>query len=180
MSAPAGHQLVQTPNFTPQMMDMFKSLLGALQGGGGLEGGMDFLSKMAMGDEDLFKQVEAPARSKFQEFLGQAGTRFSGMGMGAQDSSAYQNVLSGGAQQLGEQLGSQRLGLQQGAIDQLLALSQQLLGQRPYETQYLKESPGFDYGGLAGKGLEQFLGPIAGGLGKFALGGLGKFFGSGR
>lgn len=149
---PSGHSLARTPNFTPQQMDLFKSLLGSLQEGGGLGGGIDFMSQLAQGDEAAFGQAEAPAYSAFNKMMGQQASRFSQYG--ARDSSAFQNAISGGAAGLSEQLQEKRLGLQSSAIERLLGLSGDLLGQRPYDTSLVEKSPGMDWAGLGGKGAE--------------------------
>lgn len=157
MSAPAGtasprgnisgYKLKQAPNFTPEQMSLFQKLLGGLSGGGGLEGGMDFLSKLAGGDEGMFDKLEAPAYSSFNKAIGQLGSRFAGFGSGSLDSSAFQQATSGAAADLGQNLQSQRLGLQQGAIERLLGLSQNLLSQKPYENFLEKERSGWDTAG---------------------------------
>lgn len=175
MSAPAGmaapkgnisgYKLRQTPNFSPQQMQLFQQLLGGLMGGGGLGGGLDFLSKLAGGDEEAFAKAEAPAYSAFNKAIGQLGSRFSGFGSGALDSSAFQQATSGAAGDLAQNLQAQRLGMQNDAISRLLGLSQNLLSQRPYEN-FLEEKGGFDWGGLLGGAAGSFLGPFGGALGK--------------
>jgi len=160
-----GYKVRNVPQFTPQQMQLFAKLLGGAQGG--LGGGLDFLSGLASGDEGAFDQAEAPAYSAFQKSLGQIGSRFAGMG--ALGSSAFQNATSGAAQSLSENLGAQRLGLQQNAIERLLELSENLLGQRPYQTILQQKSPGF--GSSIGKGLGSLLGQAPGLLAKFLAGG---------
>ncbi len=128
----SGYNLKQTPNFTPQMKQLFDKLLGGVQGGGGLQGGLDYLSKLASGNEEAFAQMEKPAYSAFQGLLGNIGSRFAGAG--ALGSSAFQNATSGAAQSFAENLGAQRHGIQQNALDKLLGLSERLLGQRPHEN----------------------------------------------
>lgn len=154
MSAPAGtaaprgnisgYNVKNLPQFTSGQMKLFQQLLGGLTGGGGLQGGVDFLSGLAGGDEEMFGEAEAPAYSAFQKTLGDLGTRFSGYGGGALDSSGFQQATSGAARDLAENLQSKRLGLRQGAIDQLLGLSDRTLQQRPYDTFAEKKRSGFD------------------------------------
>lgn len=168
----AGYKTRQVSNFTPEMMSLFQSLLGGAQGGAG--GGLDFLSKLASGDEDTFAQAEAPAYSAFNKSLGQIGSRFSQFG--AQDSSAFQNAVSGAGSDLAEKLQGQRLGLQQGAIDRLLGLSTSLLGQRPFDNVLEPKDEGFDWGGLLGGLAGSFLGPAGGAIGKSAGTAIGKKF----
>ena len=121
----SGYKTRNVPNFTPEQMQLFAKLLGGVQGG--LGGGLDFLSQLAGGEEGAFEKAEAPAYSAFQKTLGQLGTRFAGLG--ALDSSAFQNATAGAGQELAENLASKRLGIQQSAIERLLGLSQNLLGQ---------------------------------------------------
>lgn len=133
----AGYKLRNVPNYTPQQMQLFSQLLGgAKQGLGG--GGLDFLSKLGAGEEGAFQQAEAPTYSAFNKMLGQLGSRFAGVG--AVGSSAFQNATSGAAQSLSESLGSQRMGIQQSAIERLLGLSDSLLGKQPYESMLQRKS----------------------------------------
>lgn len=162
----SGYKTRNIANFTPDQMAIFKQIFGGLQGG--LGGGLDFLSRLASGDEDIFNQAEAPAYSAYERLLGQLGSRFAGLG--ATDSSAFQNATSGAASDLAQNLAANRLGLQQGAIDKLLGLSQNFLGQRPYDT-FLEKKESFDLGGLLGGLLGSFGGPALGTFGK----GLGSF-----
>ncbi len=170
----SGYKLRQTPQFTPQQMQLFQQLMGGLEGGGaggGLGGGLDYLSQLAGGEEGAFQQAEAPAYSAFNKMAGQIGSRYSQLG--ARDSSSFQQALSGGASQLSEQLGAQRQGMRTSAIESLLGLSERMLGQRPYETQ-LQEEGGINWsellGMLGGTALGSIGGPIAAGVG----GGVGK------
>lgn len=178
----AGYKLRQVPNFTPGQMQLFERLLGGITGGTGLTGGMDLLSRLAGGDEAAFAGLEAPAYSSFQKSLGQIGSRFAGLG--ALDSSGFQQATSGAAKDLAENLQAQRLGLQQGAIERLLGLSSNLLGQKPYSTFLEPEREGFDWEGLLGGIGGPIFGPLAGvlgkGLGKAALPKLLKLFGLGQ
>lgn len=163
MAAPkaniSGYKLRNVPNFTPQQMQLFQQLLGGLSGGGGLEGGLDFLSRLGMGDDEAFEQAEAPASSAFNKALGQLGSRYSQLG--ARDSSSFQQATSGAAAELGENLGAKRLGIQENAIERLLSLSQNLLGQKPYDTFLEKKRSGWDTAGdiasVIGKLLPLFL-----------------------
>jgi len=163
-NAPAGYNVRQLQNFTPEMAELFKSLIGGV--GGGAQGGLDYLSRLASGDESAFTSAEAPAYSAFNKTLGQLGSRFSQYG--ARDSSAFQNAVSGAGGQLAENLGAQRQGLRQNAIDQLLGLSTSLLGQRPHENYIEDEPQSFDWGGLIGGAAGAFGGPVLSALGKGA------------
>jgi len=136
----SGYRQRKVANFTPEQMQLFQKLLGGLNGGGGLEGGVDYLSKLAGGDEESFQQMEKPAYSAFQSQLGNIGSRFAGAG--AVGSSAFQNATSGAAQSFAENLGAKRHGVQQDAIERLLGLSNNLLGQKPYDT-FLEKKTGW-------------------------------------
>ncbi len=149
----SGYKQRSVPNFTPEQMQIFQKIFGGLQGG--LGGGLDYLSKLASGDEETFQKAEAPAYASFDKLLGQLGSRFAGMG--ALDSSAFQNASSGAASGLAQDLGAQRQGLQQGAIDKLLGLSQNFLGQKPYDTFLEKNKSGWDTAGDIGGLLAKFL-----------------------
>ena len=143
---PKGYNISQTANFTPEQMQLFSSLLSSSKNGA--EGGMDFLTKLSQGDEGMFQQLEAPAYSSLEKSLGNISSRFSQVG--AQDSSAFQNALAGQAGSLAENLGSQRIGLQNQSVNQLLNQSQLLLGQRPFDTQ-LQKKDSMDWGAIIGK-----------------------------
>jgi hypothetical protein len=126
----SGYKQAQLPNFTPQQQQLFQMLLGGAQGGIG--GGLDYLGKLAGGDEGAFEQLEAPAYNAFNRTLGQIGTRFSGLG--ARNSSAFENAVNGAGSDLALQLQSQRQGIQHQSIMDLLGLSENLLGQKPYNN----------------------------------------------
>ncbi len=169
----SGYKLKQVSNFTPEMQNLFKMLLGGTQGGLG-GGGLDWLSKLAGGDEASFQQTEAPMHNAFNQKLGDIGSRFANMG--AVDSSAFQNATSGAASQFGQELGANRINLQQGALDRLLGLSQNLLSQRPHENILQPKSNGFmDFlGSILGAAGGKFGGGIGGGAADFLSK---KFFG---
>jgi hypothetical protein len=151
---PKGYEHVQMQNFTPEMMQLFQQLFGNL-------GPDSFLSKLAGGDQATFDKLEAPALQQFQGLQGQTASRFSGMGTGAQHSSGFKNTMNQASSDFAQQLQSNRIGLQQGALQQLHELSNSLLQQRPYE-QGLVEKQGSGWM----KFLESILGGAAGGFGQ--------------
>lgn len=153
----SGYNTRNVPNFTPQQMQLFQQLLGPLLSGGGVGKGIDWLSKLASGDEEMFDELEAPAYSSYNKAIGQLGSRFAGFGSGALDSSAFQNATSGAARELGENLQSKRLGLQSGAVERLLGLSQDLLHEKPYDTFLEKKKSGWDTAGDIGSVLLKLL-----------------------
>ena len=131
-------QSMQLPRMSDQTRDLWEQLAGKVQGP--TLGGVDFLSKLASGDQGQFQQLEAPALRQFGQFQGDIASRFSGAGSGARRSSGFQNVMGGAGADLAERLASNRMGLQQGAIDQLMRLYSQLMENDPYQQfHYMKE-----------------------------------------
>ena len=149
----SGYKQRNIPQYTNDQMQLFQMLLGSLLGGEGLGGGMDFMSKLASGSPESFKDIEQPAFRQLQGQLGQLGSRFADAG--ALGSSGFQQMASGATANLASSLQSQRLGLQQGATERLLQLAQSILGQRPYEQIYQKKSSGLS--GLLSKALPLLL-----------------------
>lgn len=150
---PSGYKIGQLQQFTPEQMDLFKSLFGHVGQG-------SYLSRLASGDEGLFEEMERPALRQFSGLQGNLASRFSGMGMGARRSSGFQNTMNQAASDFAQDLQSRRQDLQRQAIGDLLGMGQQLLGQRPYEQFLLpKEKSWWEklLGGLGGLGGE-FLG----------------------
>lgn len=130
---PKGYRMGQIQQFTPEQMQLFGQLFGNL-------GPNSFLSRLAGGDEKMFEQLEAPAMRQFQGLQGQLASRFSGMGTGARRSSGFQNTTNQAASDFAQQLQSNRLGLQNQAIQDLFGLSNQLLSQRPNEQFLMKKA----------------------------------------
>jgi len=128
---PKGYTTGQMQQFTPEQMQLFQSMFGQL-------GPDSFLGKLAGGDESQFAQMEAPAMRQFGELQAGLGSKFSGMGTGARRSSGFQNTMNQATSDFASQLQSQRMGLQQQAIKDLMGMSGQLLQQRPYE-QFMTE-----------------------------------------
>jgi hypothetical protein len=154
---PKGSKYAQLRQFTPEQMQLFQSLFGNLDSG-------SFLGKLAGGDQSQFEQLEAPALKQFAGLQGNIASRFSGAGMGGRHSSGFQNTLNQSAANFAEQLQSQRLELQRQAIFDLMGMSGQLLGQRPYD-QFLVDK------GTKGSGLGGLIGAGVGGVGGFFAGG---------
>jgi hypothetical protein len=152
---PSGYKVGQLQQFTPEQMDLFKSLFGHVGQG-------SYLSRLASGDEGLFEEMERPALKQFTGLQGNLASRFSGMGLGARNSSGFQNTATQAASDFAQDLHSRRQGLQRQAITDLLGMGQELLGQRPYE-QFLYEKKKPFWQRLLGGGLP-IAGTIAGGL----------------
>ncbi len=104
---------------------------------------------------------------QFSELQGNMSSRFSGMGgLGARKSSGFQNTSNQAASQFAQQLQSQRQSLQQQAIKDLHGMSQDLLGNRPYEQMLMEKSKPWWQEAATG-----FAGGLGQGLGKAAMGG---------
>ena len=155
---PHGYQRFSLQQFTPDQLKLFQSLFSHLSPD-------SFLSKLAGGDEETFNEMETPALKQFSGLVGDLGSRFSGMGMGARKSSGFQNTSTQAASNFAQQLQSQRQGLQRQALMDLMGLSHNLLNQRPYEQGYATKTPknSSGFGGLLGAGV--------GGAGGFFAGG---------
>lgn len=160
----------QVSNYSPEMENLLRSLVGGAQGGVG--GGLDFLSKLASGDQSMFEEMERPAYAAFEKLLGQTGSRFSDLG--ARDSSYFENAVAGQGQELAQNLQAQRLGIRSQATNQLLQQAMQMLGLRPFENVEKTKSPGFDWGGLLGGIGGAAAGSFFGPLGTAAGGAAGK------
>lgn len=154
---PSGYKKAKLQQFTPEQMQLFQQMFSQVGPG-------SYLSKLAGGDQSLFGEIEAPALRQFNELQGGIASKFSGMGMGSRKSSGFQNTMSSAASNFAQDLQAQRQGLQRQAIMDLMGMSGQLLGQRPYETSLVeKQMPWWKQGlvGFAG-GLGQGLGQAAG------------------
>lgn len=128
---PSGYKKGSIANFTPEAMELYKSLFQHLSPD-------SRLARLAGGDEEMFNQIEAPAFRNFQGLQGQLASRFSqgGGGQGAlssRHSSGFQNTASAAASNFAQDLQSQRQQLMRQAIQDLMGLSGDLLQQRPYE-----------------------------------------------
>ena len=123
---PKGYKTAQLNQFTPEQMQLFKSMFPHLSED-------SFLSQIAGGDQEAFNEMEAPALKQFNELQGGLASKFSGMGMGGRHSSGFQNTSNQAAADFAGQLQSQRTGMRGQAIQSLMDMSNQLLGQRPTE-----------------------------------------------
>lgn len=154
---PGGYRAGRLANFTPQQMELLNSLLPQLSSG-------SFLSQLAGGSPQAFEQLETPALKQFAGLQGNLASRFSQMGTGGTRSSGFQNTMNQASSDFAQQLQAQRIGLQQQALRDLVGLSSELLGQRPYEnllTQKREKQGG--WGGAIGGGLGAVGGFLAGG-----------------
>lgn len=156
--APEGYNVGQIQNYSPEQMDLFKSMFSNV-------GPDSYLGKLAGGDEETFSQIEQPALRQFSGLQGNIASRFSGMGsMGGRRSSGFQNTMTQAGSDFAGQLQSRRMDLQRQAIKDLMGLSGDLLDKKPYEN-YLMEQQ------------QPFWQKIAGGALPIAGAGVGAFFG---
>jgi len=122
-----GYQAGQLSNFTPEMMELFKSLFSHLSPD-------SYTGRLAKGDQSLFQEMEAPALRQFAGLQGNIASRFSGMGTGGRHSSGFQNTATAAGSNFAQDLQSRRQDLQRQAVQDLMGLSSNLLSQRPYEN----------------------------------------------
>jgi hypothetical protein len=156
---PKGYKQGQMQQFTPEQMQLFQQMFAQVSPD-------SYLSKLAGGDESLFQEMEAPAMRQFQGLQGDLASRFSGMGMGARRGSGFQNAANQATSDFAMDLASKRQALQKQAIMDLMGLSENLLGQRPYE-QFLQQKPQKS----ASSGWGSLIGAGVGGVGGFFAGG---------
>lgn len=154
---PSGMRVGQIQEFTPQQMELFGTLFPHVNK-------ESFLSKLAGGDEEMFRQAENPALRQFAGLQGGLASRFSGMGQGATRSSGFQNTMNQASSDFAQQLQANRLGLQRQALGDLMNMSNMLLNQRPYETFTYQKQP-------KQNALPGLIGGAIGGVGGFFAGG---------
>lgn len=123
---PEGYNLGQLQQFSPEQINLFRSLFSHTAP-------ESYLSRLSQGEPGMFEQIEAPALKQFQQLQGQLGSRFAGMGMGALKSSGFRNIANQQTMDFAQQLAAQRMGLQRQALQDLMGMSQMLMGQRPTE-----------------------------------------------
>jgi len=156
---PKGYSQGQMQQFTPEQMELFQQMFGQV-------GSDSYTGRLAGGDQSQFDEMEAPALRQFNELQGNISSRYSGMGgRGARKSSGFQNEMSAASSNFAQELQAKRQGLQRQAIQDLRGMSNDLLGQRPYD-QFLVEKPqnqASGWGALAGAGLGAAGGFFAGG-----------------
>jgi hypothetical protein len=181
---PPGYDLAQLENFDPRQRQLYKSLFSNV-------GEDSYLSRLAGGDEDIFSEIEAPAFRQFQQLQSGLGSQFSSLAPGAlsaQRGSGFQQAQSSAASQFAQDLAAKRQELRRQALSDLMGISHELLGQRPFERAFAQQPQrqpkeekkllggyGPLVGAVGGGLLGSFGGPggaVAGaGIGSRALGG---------
>lgn len=125
-------QIEQQPAMAGGQMGLLSQLTSGM--GGALGSGLGGLQKLLSGDTEAF---EKPLMSQFyQSTIPKLAEKFSGMGSGAQGSSAFQRALGQEGAGLSERLGAMRGGLQMHGLGQLSNLLQSGLGAKPFESLY--------------------------------------------
>jgi|SRR5271166_5273276 len=157
----SGYDQIQMQNFTPEQMQLFNQLFGQVSP-------ESYTGRLAGGDQSLFEEMEAPALRQFSGLQGNIASRFSGGGGGrgalsSRNSSGFQNTMSQASSDFASGLQSRRQDLQRQAIQDLMGMSSNLLGQRPYENMLVPKGKSF---------LEELLTGLAPGVGS-AIGGAG-------
>lgn len=174
---PSGYKKGKIQQMTPQQMQLLDQMMQMM-------GSDNFLMKLLGGDETAFEEIEAPQKRQFADLQGGIASKFSGMGMGGQKSSGFQNTMTSAASNFAQELGAQRHGLKTDAMKDLMNMSNMLMGQRPYENfLYEKNSGKAGWGGAlsgaaSGAGTGSSFGPwgtLLGGI----LGGAGGYFSKG-
>lgn len=165
---PKGYAAGSIQQFQPEQMEVYRNQLPYVSPG-------SQLAQMAQGNDSGFAPHEEYANRQFQNFSGQNASRFSGMGMGARRGSGFQNQQTQGAQDFASQLAMQRQGLQRQALQDLMGISGQILGQRPQENFLVKKDlPFWQQLGLGA------VGGLTSAAGSLFGGGIGRLFGGGQ
>lgn len=128
---PAGYKSISTLN--KGQSQLLQQLLSQLSGQSSnitenplYQSGASYIQNLLSGSPEAFSAFEAPYKRQFEEQIVPAlAERFSGLGAGAQRSSAFQQALGQAGASLSENLASLRAGLQGGAADQALGYAQQ-------------------------------------------------------
>ncbi len=130
------------PIYNPQQEALLNQILGGVQQQ--IPQGLSNLQKILGGDPQTFAAFERPARRAFeQETLPTIAERFTTQfGEGAQRSSAFGQALGTAGRELEENLMAKRLGLQSGALEQLMNLLGPALSSQQYQYQRPRQ-PGF-------------------------------------
>jgi len=150
-------EMKQQPTQTPQQMQYLQQILQGLQGGNSDIQGMNYLNSLFSNDPQAFRDYEAPAMRQFNEqILPGIAERFTGMGAGSQNSSAFQQQATAAGSRLSENLAAQRANLRGQGINQMQGFGQ--MGLTPqFENIYMQGQPGLLQGlsGGLGQGFGQ-------------------------
>jgi hypothetical protein len=164
-------KLKQVPTMSKPQGALQNQILQMLQGqlgqGGSFGQAQNYFQGLLSGSPQSSQAFEAPAMRQFNEqIIPGLAERFSGLGAGAQSSSAFQQALGQAGAGLSENLQALRSGLQGGAASQLLGLPGQFLGtamQSPFALMQTQGGGRFsNVLGSFGQGISPGLGQLSG------------------
>ena len=151
-------RMEQAPAMAPGQIDLLSQLTQGLTGSGFGQGpmgaGMQSLSDMLSGKPEAFAQFEAPYKRQFaEETVPQLAELFSGIGAGAQRSSAFPQALGAAGAKLSENLAMLHGGLRQQGLSQLMSMLGMGLGARPFESIFRPATGGMGKAMAPGLGM---------------------------
>lgn len=155
---PKGYDVGRLQQFTPEMMELWKNQFAHLSPDSPL-------ARMAGGDQSYFDEMEKPILRQFAGLQGNLASRFSSQGIGGRNSSGFQNTMNQASNEFAQGLQAKRTEMMNQAIRDLMGLSNQVLGQNPYENfmSQKKQKEGSGLGGIIGGALGGAGGYFAGG-----------------
>lgn len=155
------NEFQKLPTMTGGQSGLLEMIVQALQGGGGgglMNMGFQGLSDILSDKPGAFEAFEAPYKRQFNEqIVPGLAERFSGIGSGAQSSSAFGQSLSSAGGALTENLAAMRSGLKQNALSQLFGMLQPALGAQAFGYGHRTPPKGF---------LESVLPGLSSGIGQ--------------
>jgi len=134
---PRGYSTASLNKYTPESMDLFKRLHGFL-------GPDSQLNKLASGDEETFRQIEAPAWRDFNRAQGAIGNRYAQLqpgAMSAQRGSGFANRMNLHSQDFAEKLQANRQALSSQALRDLFSMSSHLFQNQPFDKALVEKGP---------------------------------------
>lgn len=159
-----GFKQGQMNNFSPDQMQLFQSLFSHVSPD-------SQTSRLAMGDQSMFNDIEAPQMRQFNQQIGNLASRFTGLGgqgsLSSRRGSGFQNALGQQSSNFSQDLQSQRQQLQRQALMDLMGMSNSLMNQKPYENFLIEPKQKSSF-------LQQLIGGLSGGLGQIG-GNIGSF-----
>lgn len=134
------HERINTRS--DQQIGAQNQMLSGAQGGQSNIQGMDWLQSLFSNDPSAFAAYEAPAMRQFNEqIVPGIAERFTGMGAGGRNSSAFGQQLAGAGSRLSENLSAQRQNLRSGAMNQIMQMLQMSM-QPTFENVMYQGQPG--------------------------------------
>jgi len=154
----------QLPAISPEQLGYLNQILSSL--GGPTASAFQYLQDLFSDDPEALERMFAPERREFEErTVPGIAERFTGMGAGAQSSSAFQQALGQAGSSLSEKLASMREGQRATGLQALMGFGQQALGTSPFGYKTTAAQPGF---------LQELQGPLMAAAGAMGGGYLGQ------